>query len=416
MEEYPWLEVAQSLAGEKEVLGGVDNPKIVELFRLVGHVEIKDDETAWCAAFVGSCLELSGYKSTRSLSARSYQKFGRQLSTPERGCIAVFWRGSKSSRLGHVGFVDRVDQDFIYVLGGNQGNSVRISAYPAKQLLAYVMPTERGEIAVSRLIPNINQIRARRGLTGDNTGVAGGVFDDLDLGRSLSSYPNPPPDADTFDDVLDSRSDFDEDPNSLIDLVRGLLGDEDINDDLAPAASIEVPTLRRGAQGSAVRDLQQKLTEKGYALGGVDGKYGAMTESAVFEFQRANGLDGTGVVDRSTMESLFGGRGPEISDDRRNADGTTLLSRGSVILRQAQQGNWTAVIASLVAAFGVADSTGIMRRLATTENAELFSRYLGKDGGLWVAMLVAGGFAWTKFDAAARRRVEDHRDGVNRRI
>jgi hypothetical protein len=44
MDEFPWYVVAKSLLGEKEGSGSLDNQKIVELFRLVGHVEIKDDE------------------------------------------------------------------------------------------------------------------------------------------------------------------------------------------------------------------------------------------------------------------------------------------------------------------------------------------------------------------------------------
>ena len=69
----PWLTVARTLEGEAEVKGSVDNPRIVEMFRVAGHAEIKDDETAWCAAFVGTCLRLSGYEPSFSLLASSYR-------------------------------------------------------------------------------------------------------------------------------------------------------------------------------------------------------------------------------------------------------------------------------------------------------------------------------------------------------
>ena len=92
MDEFPWYTVARSLLGEKEVSGALDNQKIVELFRILGHVEIKDDETAWCAAFVGACLELSGFTSNRNLAARSYLTLGEALGEPREGCIVVFWR------------------------------------------------------------------------------------------------------------------------------------------------------------------------------------------------------------------------------------------------------------------------------------------------------------------------------------
>lgn len=408
MEEYPWLEIANSLIGDKEVSGTIDNPKIVEMFRLVGNVEIKDDETAWCAAFVGACLELSGFRSTRSVSARSYQRFGRALAVPEKGCIAVFWRGSKSGRLGHVGFFDHADGDFIYVLGGNQGNSVRIAAYPAKQLLGYVMPENRSEVASSPLIANIDQIRAQATQTSGQGGEApttvGGVPSD---GIAAMDGRDP-----GFDGSLEDDADMD----TFAELLRGLLGDEDVNDDPVPPPAIELALLQRDSQGPAVRDLQQKLVEKGFALGAVDGNFGAMTESAVFEFQRANRLEGNGVVDRATMEALFGGRRPEIADDRRNADQADLLRKGSVIMKQARQGDWTAAGAGVLALLGVADTLDVAKLFGATGDSNLFSQLLGADGGLWVLLAAAGIFGWRKFDAAAERRVSDHNRGLNRRI
>ena len=413
MEEYPWLEIANSLVGEKEVSGTIDNPKIVEMFRLVGNVEIKDDETAWCAAFVGACLELSGYRSTRSVSARSYQGFGRSLATPEKGCIAVFWRVSKSGRLGHVGFFDRADKDFIYVLGGNQGNSVRVSAYPVKQLLGYVMPEERSEIATSALIANIDQIRARRAETGQADESGGAA---TQPGLQAASGGVVPPNGPSPDKGFDWSSGEGADAESVAELIRGLLGDEDVNDDPVPPPIIDGPILQRDSQGAGVRDLQQKLTEKGYALGAVDGKFGAMTESAVFEFQRANNLPGNGIVDRATLEALLGGRGPEISEERRTADPADLLQKGSVIIKQAREGDWTAVAASVLALLGVADTLDIAKLFGATGDTNMFSKLLGTDGGLWVLLAAAGIFGWRKFDAAAQRRVEDHNRGINRRI
>ena len=76
--------------GTKEVKGQKDNPKIVQYFADVGHSWVKDDETAWCAAFVGSCLEKAGLTSTRALNARSYLKWGRKISKPVVGCVVIF--------------------------------------------------------------------------------------------------------------------------------------------------------------------------------------------------------------------------------------------------------------------------------------------------------------------------------------
>ncbi len=95
----PWFSVATHFKGITEVHGLLGNPKILEMFRISGHPEVKEDETPWCAAFVGSCLRLAGYRSSGSLGARSYEGFGDDLKEePKRGCIVVFWRESRKSQ------------------------------------------------------------------------------------------------------------------------------------------------------------------------------------------------------------------------------------------------------------------------------------------------------------------------------
>src|SRR5918911_4916431 len=139
----PWFIVATALKGVSEVRGSVDNPKIVEMFRISGHPEVKDDETPWCAAFVGSCLRLSGYRSSGNLGARSYENFGLDLKgKPQHGCIVVFTRGDPTAHTGHVAFYDHENGDHIFVLGGNQGDKVTTARFPKGRVIAYRMPTE----------------------------------------------------------------------------------------------------------------------------------------------------------------------------------------------------------------------------------------------------------------------------------
>lgn len=130
-------EIAQSHLGLKEIPGAEDNPEIVQMFADVGHSWVKDDETAWCAAFVGSCLERGGIPSTRKLNARSYMEWGTAvpLSEAAPGDIAVFWRGSRDSWKGHVAFLQSYHDAVINVLGGNQHNQVSIDGYPQLRLL-----------------------------------------------------------------------------------------------------------------------------------------------------------------------------------------------------------------------------------------------------------------------------------------
>ena len=65
-------------------------------------------------------------------------------------------------------------------------------------------------------------------------------------------------------------------------------------------------TLKNGSVGTDVRELQEKLIKLGFDVGscGVDGDYGADTEKAVKLFQKANGLEVTGVYDAGTHAKL----------------------------------------------------------------------------------------------------------------
>jgi uncharacterized protein (TIGR02594 family) len=134
------FERAKSYKGLQEIRGTVDEPKIVAMFADVGHSWVKDDETAWCAAFVGAMLERSDLKSTRALNARSYEQWGDEIDIMDAlpGDIAVFRRGPVKGWQGHVAFVaERVrSASWIEVLGGNQGNEVGVDPYSLDKLLS----------------------------------------------------------------------------------------------------------------------------------------------------------------------------------------------------------------------------------------------------------------------------------------
>jgi uncharacterized protein (TIGR02594 family) len=129
-----WLQLAYADLGTHETAGDGTTPRIIEYFRAVGHDWVTSDETAWCAAFLGACLERSGVPSTRSLAARSYSVWGNEIRQPLPGAIAVFSRGS-DAKLGHVGFVIAATADHLTILGGNQGDGVSLARLPRRRLL-----------------------------------------------------------------------------------------------------------------------------------------------------------------------------------------------------------------------------------------------------------------------------------------
>ena len=62
--------------------------------------------------------------------------------------------------------------------------------------------------------------------------------------------------------------------------------------------------LMRGSKGEAVEDLQGMLFDMGYLYEMPDGQFGGKTEAAVKEYQRATGLEETGVVTDELMEQI----------------------------------------------------------------------------------------------------------------
>jgi uncharacterized protein (TIGR02594 family) len=123
--------LAKSEVGVKEIPGSQHNERIVEYGEYVDLI-IRDDETAWCATFVGFVLYSAGLEGTRSAAARSYMQWGEETKDPQPGDLAVFWRVARNAWQGHVGFVVEVDKknNRVLVLSGNQDNMVNEKWYP----------------------------------------------------------------------------------------------------------------------------------------------------------------------------------------------------------------------------------------------------------------------------------------------
>jgi uncharacterized protein (TIGR02594 family) len=135
----PWLAQAWTSFGITEAAGSANNANVLAFYRDAGHPEIRSDDVAWCAAFVGACLERAGLRCTRSLLARSYLTWGDELYEPRTGAIAVLTRGSDPT-FGHVGFLVGSAADRVFLLGGNQADSVSIQAFARERVLSWRWP------------------------------------------------------------------------------------------------------------------------------------------------------------------------------------------------------------------------------------------------------------------------------------
>lgn len=131
------FQIACGEYGVKGIVGTSHNAQVLTYFRAPGFAWVKDDETAWCAAFVNWCFWKAGLKVPGNLSARSFLKVGKRTLAPKLGDLAVLWRGTKDGPYGHVGFYIAESKDAVYLLGGNQSNSVNVTAFPKTQVLEY---------------------------------------------------------------------------------------------------------------------------------------------------------------------------------------------------------------------------------------------------------------------------------------
>ncbi len=178
------FEIAKTYIGTVEGPGSENTPAIMEMYASVGHDWVEHDSVAWCAAFVGHCLEKAGIRSTRKLTARSYLNWGVpvEVSEAQPGDIGVIPRG-RSSWQGHVFFVERIDGGWVWGLGGNQSDAVNIKRYPVSKLLGV---HRAGHVAPAVTL-TVREVQQRlRGLGYHEVGVTDGIIGPRTRGAILA--------------------------------------------------------------------------------------------------------------------------------------------------------------------------------------------------------------------------------------
>ena len=168
------FEVARGYIGTVEGLGPENNPVIMEMYASVGHDWVEHDSVAWCAAFVGHCIERAGLRSTRKLTARSYLDWGVPvpIEDAQPGDIAVIPRGS-SSWQGHVFFIERIEGAWVWGLGGNQDDAVNVKRYP----LSKVLGVRRAGNVAPRVTMSVREVQERlRALGYHEVGMPDGIM------------------------------------------------------------------------------------------------------------------------------------------------------------------------------------------------------------------------------------------------
>lgn len=120
----PWLKIAAAEIGQKEVPRSPANPRIL-MYHATTSLRATSDEVPWCSAFVNWCLRQVGVTGTNSAAATSWLHWG-QMTGPSPGAIVIVRRVTGEN---HVAFFISESSDYYRLLGGNQGEQVRLSRY-----------------------------------------------------------------------------------------------------------------------------------------------------------------------------------------------------------------------------------------------------------------------------------------------
>lgn len=191
----PWVALANGELGVREIPGKDSNERIEEYFRSCGATAewaLKQENTdgvAWCAAFVGWLMKECGYPlAPEPLRARSWLEWGDKVDKPYPGVIVVLRRGA-DPKAGHVGVLHQISDDgkTLYILGGNQSDSVGIGSFPVTSLLGYRVPAGYRLPGMLDLVKDSRIAKGARDLV--TTGVVGGGAKTIEVATNL---PEPP--------------------------------------------------------------------------------------------------------------------------------------------------------------------------------------------------------------------------------
>ncbi len=151
-EERRWVDVAMKEVGVAEVPGREHNPRILE-YHAATSLRATADEVPWCSAFLNWVFACVGIQGTGSAAAASWIFWGEALERPKFGAVVVLGRAglapaaytgltpdAKGFPPAHVGILIRDEGEWIAVLGGNQGDRVKVSKFPKSRVIGYRFP------------------------------------------------------------------------------------------------------------------------------------------------------------------------------------------------------------------------------------------------------------------------------------
>ncbi len=128
-------EVERAAAEPAGAFGSLGSSLVADARRYLG-TNPTDRRTLWCGAFMDKILRDTGHRGGGNL-ATGYLHYGRRISGPRVGAIAVMYRRGG----GHVGVVSGIDPNGNpIIVSGNHNNTVAETVYPRSRIAAYVEP------------------------------------------------------------------------------------------------------------------------------------------------------------------------------------------------------------------------------------------------------------------------------------
>lgn len=134
---YPWIKIAGSYVGIKEIPGKESAPIIVKWLNNL-KAWWNDDSTPWCGVFMAEVMKEAGINYPPAYyRAKEWLNWGERLDVPVYGCVVVFDRVGG----GHVGIVIGKDKSGrLMVIGGNQSDQVSVVPFQTDRVSGYRYP------------------------------------------------------------------------------------------------------------------------------------------------------------------------------------------------------------------------------------------------------------------------------------
>lgn len=137
--DVPWVNMARSQIGLREIPGPKHNPKILEYWQAAKAAWFKDDETPWCGGFMAwvmvKCAIVPPAEAPRAIS---WATWGKECA-PQLGAVGVKKRTGGNHVFLIVGITS--DRKYYKALGGNQGNMVSIIDIKVEEVTAIRWPS-----------------------------------------------------------------------------------------------------------------------------------------------------------------------------------------------------------------------------------------------------------------------------------